>query len=141
MGPAPLDGLHPPFNSIMYVYYNPNPAGRFVGDCTIRAICKLTNQDWDTVYVGTTLEGFIKKDMPSCNSTWGAYLKKLGYTRHIIPNTCPDCYSVRDFCLDHRTGRYLLALDQHVVTVVDGDYYDTWDSGNEIPIYYWMKGD
>lgn len=38
-------------------------------------------------------------------------------------------------------GRYLLALDQHVVAVVDGDYYDTWDSGNEIPIYYWMKGE
>jgi len=125
----------------MYVYYNPNPAGRFVGDCTIRAICKLTDQDWDSVYVATSLEGFIKKDMPSGNSTWGAYLKRLGYIRHIIPNTCPDCYSVRDFCLEHSVGRYLLALDQHVVTVVDGDYYDTWDSGNEIPIYYWAKGE
>lgn len=125
----------------MYIFYNPNPAGRFVGDCTIRAICKLTDQDWDSVYVATSVEGFIKKDMPSGNSTWGAYLRRLGYTRHIIPNTCPDCYSVRDFCLDHSDGRYLLALDQHVVTVVDGDYYDTWDSGNEIPIYYWMKGE
>lgn len=125
----------------MYIYYNPNPAARLVGDCTIRAICKLTDQDWDSVYVATSVEGFIKKDMPSGNSTWGAYLKRLGYTRHIIPNTCPDCYSVRDFCLDHSTGRYLLALDQHVVTVVDGDYYDTWDSGNEIPIYYWAKGE
>ena len=125
----------------MYIYYNPNPAGRLVGDCTIRAICKLTDQDWDSVYVATSVEGFIKKDMPSGNSTWGAYLKRLGYMRHIIPNTCPDCYSVRDFCLDHSTGRYLLALDQHVVTVVDGDYYDTWDSGNEIPIYYWAKGE
>ena len=125
----------------MYVYYNPNPAGRFVGDCTIRAICKLTDQDWDSVYVATSLEGFIKKDMPSGNSTWGAYLKRLGYIRHIIPNTCPDCYSVRDFCLEHSAGRYLLALDQHVVTVVDGDYYDTWDSGNEIPIYYWAKAE
>ena len=124
-----------------FVYYNPNPAGRFVGDCTIRAICKLTDQDWDSVYVATSLEGFIKKDMPSGNSTWGAYLKRLGYVRHIIPNTCPDCYSVRDFCLEHSVGRYLLALDQHVVTVVDGDYYDTWDSGNEIPIYYWAKGE
>lgn len=125
----------------MFIYYNPNPAGRLVGDCTIRAICKLTEQDWDSVYVATSVEGFVKKDMPSGNSTWGAYLRRLGYTRHIIPNTCPDCYSVRDFCLDHSTGRYLLALDQHVVTVVDGDYYDTWDSGNEIPIYYWAKGE
>ena len=124
-----------------YRFYNPNPANRFVGDCTIRAICKLTDQDWDTVYVGTSVEGFLKKDMPSGNSTWGAYLRRLGYTRHIIPNTCPDYYSVRDFCTDHPIGRYLLALDQHVVAIVDGDYYDTWDSGNELPIYYWAKGD
>ena len=122
-----------------YRFFNPNPAGRFVGDCTIRAICKLTEQDWDAVYTGTSFEGFVKKDMPSGNSTWGAYLKRLGYRRYIIPNTCPDCYTVRDFCVDHPSGRYLLALDQHVVTVVDGDYYDTWDSGNELPIYYWTK--
>ncbi len=124
-----------------YCFYNPNPAGRFVGDCTIRAICKLTEQDWDTVYVGTTFQGFIVKDMPSGNATWGAYLRRQGYIRQIIPNSCPDCYTVKDFCRDNPRGRFLLALDQHVVAVVDGDYYDTWDSGNEIPIYYWMKGD
>lgn len=122
-----------------FVFYNPNPSGRFVGDCTIRAICKLTEQDWDTVYVGTSFQGFLFKDMPSGNATWGSYLKRLGYYREIIPNTCPDCYTVEDFCKDHSNGRYLLALDGHVVTVVDGDYYDTWDSGNEMPIYYWTK--
>ena len=124
-----------------YCFYNPNPAGRFVGDCTIRAICKLTDQDWDTVYVGTAFQGFMAKDMPSGNATWGAYLRRQGYIRQIIPNSCPDCYTVKDFCRDNSRGRFLLALDQHVVAVVDGDYYDTWDSGNEIPIYYWMKGD
>lgn len=124
-----------------FIFYNPNPAGRLVGDCTIRAICKLTNQDWDTVYAGTAFQGFIRKDMPSGNSTWGSYLRRHGYTRHIIPNTCPDCYTVIDFCADNPKGRFLLAIDQHVVAVVDGDYYDTWDSGNEIPVYYWMKGD
>ena len=124
-----------------YVAYNPNPAGRFVGDCTIRAICKLTNQDWDTVYAGTAFEGFVRKDMPSGNSTWGAYLDRLGYVRRGISDTCPFCYTVKDFCRDHPIGKFLLALDQHVVTVVDGDYYDTWDSGNEIPFYFWTKGE
>ena len=124
-----------------FCFYNPNPANRFVGDCTVRAICKLTEQDWDTVYVGTAFQGFMAKDMPSGNATWGAYLRRQGYIRQIIPNSCPDCYTVKDFCRDNPRGRFLLALDQHVVAVVDGDYYDTWDSGNEIPIYYWMKGD
>lgn len=54
-----------------FIFYNPNPAGRFVGDCTIRAICKLADKDWDCVYAGTAFEGFLTKDMPSGNSTWG----------------------------------------------------------------------
>ena len=81
------------------------------------------------------------KDMPSGNSTWGAYLHKLGYKREFIPDHCLGWYSVKDFCRDHPTGSFLLVLDQHVVTVEDGDYYDTWDSGNERPTYYWTKGE
>ena len=124
-----------------YQYYNPNPAGRFVGDCTIRAICKLTDQDWDTVYVCTAFQGFVNKDMPSGNATLGSYLIKLGYHREFIPDNFLGYYTVKDFCRDHPYGKFLLALDGHVVTVVDGNYYDTWDSGNELPVYFWMKGD
>ena len=124
-----------------FVFYNPNPSGRFVGDCTIRAICKLTEQDWDSVYAATAFQGFLNKDMPSGNATWGAYLRRRGYIREMIPNTCPECYTVKDFCADHPIGRFLLVLDGHVVCVTDGDYYDIWDSGNEIVIFYWMKGE
>ena len=124
-----------------FVFYNPNPSGRFVGDCTIRAICRLTDMDWDSVYACTVFQGFLRKDMPSGNSTWGAFLKKRGYIRKFITDACPECYTVKDFCRDNPRGRFLLVLDQHVVTVVDGNYYDTWDSGNEVPDYYWMKGE
>ena len=124
-----------------FCFYNPNPSNRFVGDCTVRAICKLTEQDWDTVYTGMAFEGFLWKDMPSGNSTWGSYLVHKGYVRRALPDTCPFCYTVKDFCKDHPKGKFLLALDQHVVAVCDGDYYDTWDSGNEMPIYYWTKGE
>lgn len=122
-------------------FYNPNPAGRFVGDCTIRAICKLTDQDWDSVYAATSFQGFMVKDMPSGNATWGSYLFQHGYRRKFIPDDLLGRYSVTDFCRDHPKGKFLLVLDQHVVTVEDGDYYDTWDSGNELPTYYWMKGE
>lgn len=37
-----------------HVFYNPNPDGRFVGDCTIRAICKLLDEPWDKVYANTS---------------------------------------------------------------------------------------
>ena len=123
----------------MFVYYNPNPKEKLVGDCVIRALSKATGEDWDSLYTGIVLEGYISKDMPSSNSVWGNYLKDRGYKRHIIPNYCPNCYTVKDFCNDNRKGTYVVHTDSHVIAVVDGDYFDTWDSGDEVPIYYWSK--
>ena len=122
-----------------YVQYNPNPQKNLVGDCVIRAISKVTNQDWDTSYLGVVLEGYAIKDMPSANYVWGAYLMSKGFKRYVIPNTCPDCYTVADFTHDNPEGTFLLATGTHVVAVENGDYYDSWDSGQEVPIYYWKK--
>ena len=123
----------------MYIYYNPNPAGQKVGDCVIRAISKLIGQDWEKTYIGVAVQGYISYDMPSSNAVWAEYLRRRGYRRFVIPDTCPDCYTVRDFCIDNPRGAFLLATGSHVVTVIDGDYYDAWDSGSEVPIYFWTK--
>lgn len=125
----------------MWIKYNANPAGRQVGDCTVRAVSKVLDEDWEQSYLGMALQGFMLCDMPSANHVWGAYLRSKGFERHIIPDTCPDCYSVKDFCKDHPKGRFLLALSGHVVCIIDGNYFDTWDSGNEIPLYYWQRKD
>lgn len=122
-----------------YVMFNANPDWVYVGDCTVRAISKLMDQDWDSTYINLALQGFMLKDMPSSNHVWGSYLRGMGFKRVAIPNTCPDCYTVRDFAGDYPDGKYLLATGTHVVTVENGDYYDTWDSGDEVPIYYWVK--
>lgn len=44
---------------------------------------------------------------------------------------------MQDFCEDFPDGTYLLALQSHVVAVIDGNYYDSFDSGHEVPLYYW----
>jgi hypothetical protein len=79
--------------------------------------------------------------MPSSNHVWGQYLKEQGYRRKVLPEECPSCYTVKDFCGEYPHGRYLLATGSHVVAVVDGDYYDTWDSGDENPVYYFERAD
>ena len=79
-------------------------------------------------------------DMMHKNWVWGDLLIEKGYSRYTLPNTCPRCYTVADFAKDHPVGTYILGTGEHVVAVVDGDWYDTWDSGDEVPIiYYWRN--
>ena len=125
----------------MYKKYNANPESKRVGDCTVRALSKALGQEWEKTFTELAFEGFLMCDMPSANHVWGAYLKRKGFRRKLIPDECPSCYTVADFCREYPTGTFILAIEGHVVAVVDGDYYDSWDSGAEIPIYYWERKD
>lgn len=123
----------------MYIYANPNPVKKQTGDCVIRAISILLDEDWLTIYDELTDLGREMYANSVANDVWSEYLYRQGYTRKAIPDTCPICYTVKQFCIDHPQGEYLLATGEHVVTVINGDYYDTWDSGDEIPIYYFYR--
>ena len=122
-----------------YIQYNPNPMSRNVGDCSVRAIAKALDTDWETSYIRIMINGYAMGDMPSSDAVWGAVLRQNGFYREAIPNTCPDCYTAEDFCKDHPEGTYVLAFGGHVATVVDGNLYDSWDSSREIPQFYWFK--
>lgn len=123
----------------VYVYYNPNPSGRNVGDCAVRAISKALDIDWEKAYSLITANGFLLNDMPSSNSVWGSVLRQWGFVRKVIPNTCPDCYTAEDFCRDYPDGTFILGFGNHVATVVSGRLYDSWDSSKELPQYFWYR--
>ena len=125
----------------MWVKFQNNPCGRNVGDCSVRAVSKALGIDWEKAYLLIVTAGFNMCDMPSSNAVWGAVLRMNGFYRENIPNTCPDCYTAADFCADHPKGIYVLGFGTHVATAVDGNIYDSWDSSNEIPQYYWHKGE
>ena len=125
----------------MFREYNPNPASRRVGDCAVRAVAKALNTDWETAFAMIASNAFAMGDMPSSDSVWGAVLRQNGFYRKAIPNTCPNCYTASDFCRDFPKGTFVLAFGGHVATVVDGDLYDTWDSSNLYPQYFYYRKD
>ena len=125
----------------MFVELNNNPLNKSVGDCVISSISLAEGKSWDEVFLDLMERAFEEKDISSSNSVWSGYLRDLGYRRHIIPDTCPNCYTIADFAADHPTGTFVLATGTHAVTCIHGNHYDTWDSGREVPIYYFEKGD
>jgi len=124
---------------MIWEFYNPNPAGRVVGDCSVRAISAALDISWEEAYDMICEAGYQMADMPSSNSVWGAVLRKEGFYRENIPNICPDCYTAADFCEDHPKGIYVLGFGSHVATVKHGRLMDSWDSSQEIPQYYWRQ--
>lgn len=123
----------------MFKMYNPNPENLRTDDCTVRAISKILGISWDAAYLSLTLIGFQMKAMPDAIFVWGAFLFSNGFTKKTIPDTCPLCYTIKQFCKDHPKGKYIVATQDHVVAIENGDYYDTWDSGDEVPVYYWKE--
>ena len=122
-----------------YVYFNPNPWRLTTDDCTVRAISCVLGLDWDEAHEMLCETSREMGLMPDNRAVFWALLKPRGFRREMIPDTCPDCYTVRDFARDHPRGTYILATDTHVLACISGDWMDSWNSGDETPLYFWEK--
>lgn len=124
----------------MWIEWNPNPVARSVGDCAVRAIAKALNMGWEAAYIALVINGIQMGDLPNSDSVSGALLRMHGFKRKVIPDTCPVCYTVEDFCEDHPDdGVYVLYCGGHVCTVQGGCVFDSWNSLKEVPQYYWYR--
>ena len=123
----------------MWQQFNNNPTGRSVGDCAVRAVSVALGISWEQSFALLAAMAFAMGDMPSADAVWAAVLRSNGFRRESIPNSCPMCYTASDFASEHPRGVYVLGFGGHVATIKDGVLYDSWDSSNEIPQFYWYK--
>ena len=123
----------------MWRYFQPNPRNLNVGDCTVRSICAVTGESWRTVHRALCDLSEDMADMPSADRCWWELLRQIGFQQKRMIDRCPDCYTVRDFCRDHPNGIYVLGPHEHAVAVISGRYWDSWDSGDTVPTYYFTK--
>lgn len=121
----------------MWIRCNPNPLGRQTSDCVVRAIAIATNRSWRGVYRDLCEVGERECEMPSANHVWGRYLTEQGFQQFLLPESCPKCITVQAFSERYPAGTYIIGTGTHAVAVIDGDWYDSWDSGNEVPSYFW----
>lgn len=121
----------------MWVYANPNPEQKDVPDCVIRAISIALNKPWEEVFDELSAVARYDHSITSDDHVWGHYLYFLGFIPFILPESCPECISVRSFSRIFSKGIYIVGTGFHAVSVINGNYYDTWDSGDVVPTFFW----
>ena len=125
----------------MYRYFNPNPVAAREEDCAVRAVSAALGISWDEAF---DLIAYNAKQMGSMmhrDASWGSVLRQHGFYRATIPNTCPDCYTAEDFCIDNPEGVFVLGFGTHTACIRDGVLMDVFDSRDEVPIYVWYRKD
>lgn len=126
-----------------YKYYQPNKKDLKdqYGDCVIRALTKVLDKPWAEVFSDLVPIALEFQCMPNHKNSYETYLKANGFEYHGVSNKKGTKRpTVDSFAKDHKEGIYFVRVANHVVAVVDGCYYDTWDSGEKSLYGYWVKG-
>ena len=123
----------------MWIRANPNPCRQEEPDCVVRAISIATGRTWDEVHWDLCVLSHEHCTMPSVNWLWELYLRQNGFEKFLLPESCPACITVREFARLHKEGTYVLGTGTHAVCVKDGNYIDSWDSGDETPTVFFRR--
>lgn len=128
-----------------FKYYQPNDKDLKdkVGDCQVRALSKVLGLSWLeafdlTIPICREMQTYTIFDS-ELNKTKEA-MARLGFEYTGISNKKGSKRpTVKSFAMSHPKGKYIVSVAHHVVAVVDGMYYDTWDSGYKSLYGYYTK--
>lgn len=122
-------------HSKRFQYYQPNKLDLKdkVGDCQIRALSKALGLTWVETFdkVMPICREQQVMDIFSCDlQKTKEAMARIGFEYVGISNKKGSKRPTVDrFAKEHTEGTYIAVVAHHVVAVVDGAYYDTWDSG------------
>ena len=101
---------------------------------------KVTNKSWLEVFDDLVPISRKLQCMPNSKIAYEKYLRNNNFEYRGISNKKGTRKpTVESFADTHRVGIYLVRVASHVVAIVDGIYYDTWDSGHKSIYGYWEK--
>lgn len=116
----------------MYRFYNANPLGRRVNDCTVRAFSLAREETWTETYSHLCALAQEQATMPDDVDYIDEYLSK---SFHRI---CGCKYNIKitvgEFVDTHPQGTYLITMRGHITCAIDGCIYDTFDPSDR---YVW----
>ena len=103
--------------------FDPNPKNDHASDCVIRAICKLTGKDWDTVYDYLAKLGKKLKDVPCGFSVIMKFLEVNGAKRVRQGKWNLTVLEIAQLS-QKKQETYFVFLTGHVLIVENGIVFD-----------------
>ena len=126
-------------------YHNANPRNRITGDCEFRAISAALEQDYNVTVM--EMAEMMCKTGYALNDSKGEekYLLSKGWIKRSQPRK-PDGtkYTGKEFCKNrvNKNQRYIAHIGgHHIVAIIDGKVWDTWDSTGGCIGNYWIKNE
>lgn len=112
----------------MFKYYNANPRGRKVNDCTVRAISLATGTTWDETYEKLCDFAQSQAIMPDEVIYINEYLER----RYEKVCDCRNQMTVGDFARLSNHGIYLVTMNGHITCIINGVIWDTFDCSDRL---------
>lgn len=120
--------------NIMYKRYTANPKHE-TEDCGIRSFAHAEQKEWRDVasnLFNIALDEYLP---PNDYRVLSIYAEKNGYPEEFsFPGDEP---TLSQFVKENCTGTYVVLLENHAVSVIDGTYYDLTDCADSKVISYW----
>ena len=117
-----------------FVYYNNNPRGLTVNDCVTRAITLGSDLPYEEVKEKLWLTASLFNCDKLCKFCYSRFIETvLGY-----PQVNCDEMTIGEFADKNPFGKYLVRIQGHLTTVVNGDVWDIWDCRDEFCDIAWQ---
>ena len=117
-----------------FIYLNISPDGERKNDCVTRAITLVSGLDYAEIrkklfHTAKLLD--CEKLCPTCYSF--LIQEVIGG----VPKNC-DGMTVNDFADTHAQGKFLIRIQGHLTTIIDGTIFDIWDCGYKVCDMAWQ---
>lgn len=135
--------------------YNPNPEQKNTGDCSIRSYCGAFGLTWDAAYDIASKIAKSMSELPDSNRVCDAIITQH-FGMHVMEEEVKNEHhedlvdndekpkkqkktkkkkvakmTINEFAMTHPFGTYIVVSPHHQTAVVNGEYLDSWDSGDK----------
>lgn len=125
-----------------WVYYNPHPQDKLVGDCVKRALTAATGMDYRDVKIELNrIKRELNEDSFNSKRVYETFLKRHGFIKVPIKAIKGSKRgTVEELCSKVDSDEIVVCcVAHHLVTIKNNRFWDTWNSGYKSLYCTWRK--